>query len=44
MKCPFCGTENDEQDKICVHCKAEIPQQETKKEEPVNKRNKKERE
>ena len=44
MKCPYCGMENDEQNKNCIHCKAGLPQKEEHKEEPVTKRNKKERE
>ena len=46
MKCPFCGRDNDEQAKVCVRCKAAIPHETNKSEEPltVSKRNKKERE
>ena len=47
MKCPYCGRENEEQAKVCVRCKAAIPHEEKKNDEPImvmNKRNKKERE
>lgn len=44
MKCPYCGGENDEKAKVCINCKAAIPHKEENKEEPVIKRNKKERE
>ena len=46
MKCPYCHKETDEQTKVCPNCKAAIPHDDKKDEEPlrVNKRIKKERE
>lgn len=46
MKCPYCGSENNEQAKVCIRCKAAISNEEKKNEETIvvmNKRNKKER-
>ena len=34
-KCPYCSSENDDQTNICQRCKAALPHESNKTEEPV---------